>query len=121
MLLLELITPEEFIVKRSPGPTVKSAVGDESPIPTKPLPLMVSLSFVPKTEDEEILNLAASESSIPIVHFSAEPETVLNSMAESAAFLKIVSAWFGAVVPMPTLPLRKMPAYSVPAPAPTSI
>ena len=61
MLLLDVTTPDELTVKRSPEPTVKSEVGVLSPMPTKPLPLIVSLSSVPSAEDEEILNFPASE------------------------------------------------------------
>ena len=73
------------------------------PIPTLPAPSITNRSFVPRAEDEAILNFAASESSTPMVHFSFAPVTVENSIAASAAFAKMVSFWFGVVVPMPTL------------------
>ena len=88
-----------------PGCTVNQLVGFEVPIPTKPLPLITKRSLVPRAEEEEILNLAPSESSIPIVHFSLAPEMVLNSTAASAPFLKIDRAWLGVVVPIPRLPV----------------
>ena len=71
------------------------------------------LMLIYTAEDEEILNLAASESSIPIVHFRAVPEMVLNSIAESAALAKIESFWFGVVVPMPKFPALVNRAHSV--------
>ena len=38
-----------------------------------------------------------------MVHFSLAPEMVENSIAESAALAKMLSFWFGVVVPIPNL------------------
>ena len=62
------IAPVLFTWNASPVPTVKSAAGEVSPIPTFPAVSIVKRSFVPSALNFAILNEPLAAPSSPIAH-----------------------------------------------------
>ena len=108
-----VIFAAERLPEKRPLPwTERSCEGEVVPMPTLPAPSMVRRSLVPRTDEEEILNLPPEAMSVPMVQLdiaAARPETVLDavkvSIGEPAAVelaVYSVRRLDGVVVPMPT-------------------
>lgn len=102
---LRLVVVE--IMKRGVAPPAtpareSKAPGLVVPSPKSPAPLMVSLVFE-KSVDEAILNLFASLTSIPMVHWLVVEVPAENSRVGEVVVENILRRLLGVLVPIPTL------------------
>src|SRR3989344_3193202 len=119
---------------KSPLPwTERSWEGEVVPMPTFPAPSITKRSLVPRTVEEEILNLPPEAMSVPMVQLDiarGRPVTVLDaakvSCGEPAAVelaVYSVRRVLGVVVPTPSWPSEEMKTvevdWAVPAALPT--